>query len=354
MKNTSSINSALIFLGLLLALVFVSAVPVSAATITTPRTYLNRQRANQTTGQQFDVFFTEASGKTGTDNEVRVIFPDGDDTEWCRTAGAVGVTGITDPEGATETATALLGTLAATCAQGFGSGSAESNADRLLITGVGALVASTKYGVRITDDGGAGVTGTATPAANSIRVEVRTYEDSGTLEDTGILALSLISDDQIVVTAVVDVTLSVSLDTNSINLGTLSTATVDQGGVVSTVSTSASAGYISLVKYNNTLTSTPNTIADTTGGTIVAGTSEYGASSSDSGNTIGVWSPATCGDTGSTSNATALTTSFQSFASDTVAVTAQPITLCFLTSISGTQAPGTYTSTATLVTTARF
>lgn len=340
---------------LVVGLFAVAAAPLTliAATLTTPRMYMNRQIANRTTGQEFEIFFTPAtnvSGGAGA-NEVRIIFPDGDDTEWCRTAGSLTVTGVANPAGATESATSLPGTLAGTCAQGSGSGAAESNADRLLITGVDNLTASTKYGLKVVANTAA--LGTATPAANSIKVTVKT-RDNSTEIDSGTLAVSLISDDQVLVTAVVDVTLSVSLDTNSINLGTLSTSNVNQGGVVSTISTSAAGGYISLVKYGATLTSGGNTIADTTGGTIVAGTSEYGASSSDSGNTIGIWSPTACSTTASTSNATALTTSFQSFASNTVAVTNEGTTLCFLASTSSTQAPGTYTSTATLVTTARF
>lgn len=325
----------------------------TAATLTTPRMYMNRQIANQSTGQTFQIFFTPAtnvSGGAGA-NEVRIIFPDGDDTEWCRTAGSLTVTGIANPTGATESATSLPGTLAGTCAQGSGSGSAESNADRLLLTGVDNLTSGTKYGVQVVANTAA--LGTANPAANDIKVTVNVRDNSSQI-DTGTLAVSLISNDQVVVTATVDVTLSVSLDTNSINLGTLSTSNVNQGGVVSTISTSAASGYTSLVKYDATLTSGVNTIPDTSGGTIVAGTSEYGASSSDTGNTIGIWSPTACSTTSSTSNATALTTTFQSFASNTAAVTNEATTLCFLASTSATQAPGTYQSTATLVTTAKF
>lgn len=56
----------------------------------------------------------------------------------------------------------------------------------------------------------------------------------------------------------------------------------------------------------------------------------------------------------STSNATALSTTFKDYASNTVGVTNEATTLCFAASTSATQAPGTYSSTATLVTTARF
>jgi len=335
------------------AFVLFKVVPADGAPLTTARIYMNRQIANQATGQQFEVFFTpttNVSGGAGA-NEIRIIFPDGDDGEWCRSAGSLTVTDVTNPEGATESATNLPGTQAGTCAQGSGTGSAESNADRFLITSVDNLTGGTKYGFKIVANTAA--LGTATPAANNIKVEVRT-RDNSTQIDASTIALSLVSNDQITVTAVVDATLTVTLDTNTAALGTLSTATVSKAGIVSQVSTSAANGYISLVKYDQTLTSGVNTIGGVSGGTIAAGESEYGAASSDSGNTIGQWSPANCTPGASTSNATTLTTSFQSFASNTVAATNESTTLCFLTSASAVQAPGTYTSTATLVTTALF
>jgi len=324
----------------------------TAAAITTPRNYLNRQKAAETTGIQHEIFFTEASGKTSTDNEVRIIFPDADDGLWCRSAGSLTLTAITNPTGATESATGLLGSLSGTCAQGSGSGAAESNSDRLLITGVGALSASTKYGVRAV--GNVAALGTAA-AANNIKVEVRTYEDSGTLEDTGTLALSLIADDQVSVTATVDATLSVALSGTTASLGTLSTSNVNQASITSTISTNASGGFVSLVKYGATLTSGANTIPDESGGgTIVAGTSEYGASSDDTTSVDLATTSNSCATGGGPMNATALSTTFKIFASESAAASADVTTLCFVATTSATQQPGSYTSTATLVTTARF
>ena len=149
-------------------------------------------------------------------------------------------------------------------------------------------------------------------------------------------------------------TLSVLLSGNTAALGTLSVSSVNQADITSTVTTNATSGYISMVKYDHTLTSGTDTIADTAGGTIVAGTAEYGASSSQSGNTIAQWNPAACSNTASTSNATALTTAFQSFASNAGAATSEVTTLCFEASITAASAAGSYHSNATVVTTARF
>lgn len=347
--TTSSVRrQRLTHLSLLAGLLGFLVVPmsVSAGTLTTPRDYLNRQIASQTTGIQHEVFFTatnNVSGGAGV-NKVTLTFPDSDN--WCATAGSdLTVTGITNPTGATESASALPGTLSGACAQ--------SSQDTVTITGVDNLTGGTKYGVRIAD--GATAKLGSPVAGNNIKVTITTNNGSTDI-DSGTYAVSILSDDQVLVSASIEVTLSVSLDTTSVNLGTLDATNINKGAVVSTVSTSAASGYVSLVKYDNTLTSpASDTIPDTAGGTIVAGaSSEYGVSTSDASNTITQWSPASCTTGATTSNASALTTTFQSFASNTVGATNEATTLCFMATVTATQAPGTYTSTATLVTTGRF
>ena len=322
-----------------------------AATLTTPRDYLNRQKAGLTTGVQHQVFFTVSSSGTLTNGKVKLIFPDADDGLWCRVAGSdLAVTQIQNPTGATESASAsTIGTLAGSCTQGSGG----SSFDTIIVTFSGTINNSTKYGLQIAD-GSTGKLGTSA-AGNDKKVTINTTTSGDVVTDTNTYALSIIGDDQVLVSALVDVTLSVSLDVNSIALGTLSTANVYKGAATTTVSTSAASGYISLVKYDQTLTSTTGaTIGGVVGGTIAAGESEYGASSSQSGNTIGQWSPASCTTGATTSNATSLSTTFQDYASRGTAATNEATTLCIMASITGTQAPGTYTSTATLVTTAHF
>jgi len=323
----------------------------SAIPLTASRAYMNRQIAAQTSGQQFELFFTPTFSLSLDSGTLLIVFPDADDGLWCRSAGTLTPTGIANPSGATESATSISTFGSTSCAIGSGTGSADSNRDRLSIVVAQAITSGTKYGVRVV--GNSGVLGTAA-AANNIKAEMRWSDNDNANFNTSTVALSLVADDQIAVSALVDVTLSVTLSSNTAALGTLSTSQVNQAGVTSTVSTSAAGGYISVVNYGATLTSGANTIPNTSGGTIVAGTSEFGASSSQSGNTIGQWSPTSCASTSSTSNATALSGTFQSFANNTSAVTNEVATLCFLASISGSQAPGSYTSTATLVTTARF
>ena len=152
-------------------------------------------------------------------------------------------------------------------------------------------------------------------------------------------------------------TLTVALSGTSASLGALDATHVNQAGITSTVSTSGPNGYASLVKYNNTLTDATNdTIADTSGPTIAIGQEKFGVSTSETSpvQTITGWSPASCATTTTPSNATALTTSFQGFASSNVNVSSQATTLCFLAGSTATTKPGSYTSTATIVTTSRF
>lgn len=147
-------------------------------------------------------------------------------------------------------------------------------------------------------------------------------------------------------------TLSVSLSPTTADLSALDVNHVNQAGVVSTVTTSG--GYVSLVKYDHTLTSGAYTIPDTSGGTIAIGESEFGAATSQASNTIAQWSPTSCATTTSTSNATALSATYKSYASAAAHVSGQSTTLCLLGSVSGTTPAGAYTSTLTVVTTARF
>lgn len=334
--------------GLLLSLV---AHPGSseAAQLTNARDYLNRQQASVTTGIQHEVFLkpaTSVSGGAGT-NKVILVFPDGDDGLWCRTAGTLTVTPITNPTGATETSGTLLpGTPTGACTQGSGG----SSFDTFTISAVDNMSAGTNYGVRFV--GNTAVLGTAA-AANDIKVIVKTNNGTSDI-DTQTIALSLIASDQVSVTATIDPTLTVVLNTTTAALGTLSTSQVSQAAVTSTVTTNAAAGYVSLVKYSGTMTNGVQTLADTAGGTIVAGTSEFGVSTSASSQTISTWSPTACATTGTTSTASALTTTFQSFGSSASAVSADVTTLCFLASTTALQAPGSYTATATMVTTAKF
>jgi hypothetical protein len=147
-------------------------------------------------------------------------------------------------------------------------------------------------------------------------------------------------------------TLTVSLSGSSINLAALSASVVTQGGISSTVTTNAPSGYVSVVKYDQTLTAGSQTIPNA-GGSLTNGTAGFGASTSKSGQTI-AQTTTSCSTGAGTFNASSLSTTFQSFASSATPATGDSTTLCMLAGISGTTAPGSYQSTITIVTTPRF
>jgi hypothetical protein len=174
-------------------LLLVHPEPSQGGALGTPRDYLNRQQAAVASGIVHEVFFTTSGAVSGGpgSNAVILVFPDADDGLWCRTAGSLTGTGIENPTGATESATALPGTLLGACSAGSGPGSF----DTLTIIGVDNLAPGTKYGIRIAGNGAA--LGSAA-AANGIKVTIKT--NNGTSDvDLGTINLALIANDQVAV-----------------------------------------------------------------------------------------------------------------------------------------------------------
>lgn len=328
-----------------------SAPAANAAQLTTVRMYLSRQTGGLASGEQFELFFTPATTLTGSTNHVILTFP-GSNGTWCKTnAGTLTLTAITAPTPTIQTAesaTGILGTVTGAC---------TTNPDTFTISAVGALQAGTKYGVRIA--GNSSAIGTAA-AGNNIKYQVDTQQAS-TPTDTYTAALSLVTSDQYTVSATVDPTLSVALSATTLNLSgvnALDTTHVNYQGVTSTVTTNAKNGYVSVVSYSGVLSNGTDTIADA-GGTATPGTAGFGASTSQSTQTVATSNVTpSCSTTQQqqtgAANATSLTTTGKQFASASAPASSDATTLCFLLAIAGTTPPGAYSTTVTLVTTARF
>lgn len=162
---------------------------------------MNRLNENRTSGTEHIVLFTTTNAVTGgaDTNKVFISFPDAEDATWCDTAGVLLVAGDTS-----EGATALPSTsgLEANCTQGgVGTG------DLISITKVDNLAAGTKYGVKILDN--VGLLGT--PGAGSDK-KVTVFTNNGfATVDTGSLALSIVANDQVTVTANVDPTFTFAI-----------------------------------------------------------------------------------------------------------------------------------------------
>lgn len=198
----------------------------NANALTSAYLYLSRMKVNITgagadTLEYVLAFSTSQTIPTG--GTVTLTFPDDDDGFWCKTAGALTVTGVTSSSSdlagtnwAIDAALPAATTLTASCTKGSGAGSA----DKITISSVGAISTSTTYGVKLANGTTAGVLGTDDTAGNhNVTIEVR----NGTVSDSSTFGIRLIADDRVVISATVSATPSVtcSLSTNTVNLGSL-------------------------------------------------------------------------------------------------------------------------------------
>lgn len=314
-----------------------------AGTLTTPRDYLNRVKENLTSGVQHEVFFTTetaVSGGVGI-NEVKLNFPAADVGDWCATAGTLTALGITDPTGGSESATALPGTLTAACTQ-IGN-------DEIVVSAVNDLTAATKYGVRITDTG----TGSLGTPANTTTgtVTVSTTEGAGDI-DAANTAVDIITDDQIAVSATVPPSITFTISSNTIALGTLSSAAVSTGSHTVQTVTNAVSGYTTLVYDDGNLRKGADDINDVADLAVTVGSEEYGISTTDTGQDIITDGGGGC--SGSTYDADPITTTQQSAAGAASGPVDETITICYMASIATTTVAGAYAHTVTFVTVGLF
>lgn len=132
-------------------------------------------------------------------------------------------------------------------------------------------------------------------------------------------------------------TLSATLSTNAINLGTLSTSAVSTISQTLTVTANIATGYVTYISDDGNLRSGSNDINDVSGGTVTAGTEGYGLRTSG---TAGQMNAAD----------TAVTTGLQTIARSTVPVANEVTTITYKAAIGSGTSAGTYSHTATLST----
>ena len=209
---------------LVLMLSFLIVTTTQAGTLSAVYVFLSRLKINLNgTGTQavemilaIDTSTPVASGST-----IKIEFPDAEDTKWCRSAGALTVSGVASSavdlpssNWSIDAALPTSGTLAATCTQG-----STGTVDTITISNIGALTAGTTYGVKIS--GGTGTIGTDSTAGEHIlNISVNV---GGVPVDSKSIKIYLVNDDTVVVTATVaDIaSVSCSISSNSVNLGTL-------------------------------------------------------------------------------------------------------------------------------------
>lgn len=228
-KSCNFVFSLFVILASFVVLGAVNPKSVSAAQLTEAFVRIDRMKASTATGGTVCV---KMATTTGTDAKLKITFPTGftvnsTASNWTVTttnlpAGASAMPGITTASGvASQTVT-------------FPISDISSN--------------STLYCFNFASSS----TLTTSSAAND-KTGVISVTTSGDAEiDGGIYATSVISDDQIVVTASVPATFSFALGANTQALGTLSTGSVISGsGVTVTIGTNAGNGWVGWVLSAN-------------------------------------------------------------------------------------------------------
>lgn len=211
---------------------------------------------------------------------------------------------------------------------------------------------------------------TTSTAGNDKTGTITTRTSTPTTIDTASYALSIISDDQIVVTATVPATFTFSLSGNTDTFtGNLSTTTTSTSGRTVTLATNAASGWITWVKSANAALNSASTGASIpTAGSIDDAPTDLASSTgyvldvnitTDSGTGTGTVSQAAgygaeYDGTNSTSGGT-LSTTFQPIAASSGTTDGDVLTLIERAKISAVQAAATdYTDTLTVVAAGRF
>jgi hypothetical protein len=178
---------------------------------------------------------------------------------------------------------------------------------------------------------------------------------SGT--NTGSLAVPIMTDDQVTVSATVDPSITSALSATTCTLGTLVTSAINTCNYTNTVTTNAGSGYSSTIVEDGDLrTAGADTIDDETGDSDVdQGTEEYGVSSNDTTGAQDIVDTDGSGCDGTDPEAaSAITGTAQEYADNTGAVSSEVTTLCHAASIIGTTPAGSYSHIVTHITTGTF
>ncbi len=177
-------------------------------------------------------------------------------------------------------------------------------------------------------------------ATGTYYARISTYDTAttgGTLIDQGDVAFT-VTNSTVNVTAAVGETLSYSLSSTSVALGTLSSSATNSGTHTMAVSTNAAGGY-AITGSGSTLTDGSKNVPFTLDSAVTTGVSEYGVAFS--------------GATGHPAGDRNMSTS-QTVASSSAPASNATTTATYKASIAGTQAAGNYTSAITYVATATF
>ncbi|MDD5083959.1 MAG: hypothetical protein PHT88_03440 [Candidatus Moranbacteria bacterium] len=246
---------------------------------------------------------------------------------------------------------------------GIGTASAASGQDVTFPSG--DMVVGTLYCFNFTGTS----TLTNASAANNLVGTITTQLAGPTAIDSSSYALSIVTNDQIVVSASVPATFSFALSGNTDTMGTLSTTTASSTGKTVTIGTNAASGWVAWVKSANAALNSASTGATiATAGTVNNAPSDLAALTGyvldvdvTTDSATGTGSVTQASDYGAEYNGTnttsggTLSTTFQPIAASSGTTDGDVLTLIERAKISAVQGAATdYTDTLTVVAAGRF
>lgn len=342
-KQILSLSIIVLLIGYYLVPALTAPKPVHAAQAGDSYMRLSRMKAATDPGNILVVFTT--SSETQSENNISITLDSEyvSDTNFDSTAGNI-----------TTTETGIPGSSTAIGITGDVASSVASNTIEFALDA--ALSPSTEYAFIIT----AGID--LNPSASTTIIHTVFTETAGdAVIDTIDLAVPVISDDQIVITAAVPPSFTFVFDGNTDDLGTMSPSAVSSGsGNTITITTNAANGWYAWgLSANTSLDSAVQSYAIETAGsidgspsTLSSGTEGYVldvdlTTDAASGGTVSIAGEY---DGGDTSSGGTLSTSFQQLASANGTANGDEITLIPRAAIAGmTPASNDYTDTLTVV-----
>lgn len=337
--------------------------PAQAASLTSMSDVMSRLKAS--TASNHEIKFVTPTGVTADGqtiiltfssdftNVTNIVFSDIDFAE--------GNTGVCSSATFTEK------TLAATPSGATWGADGDSSTTVTITSGTGRITAGMCVRIRIGTNAVNQTTG-VNQISNGAIDDDDSIAISGTFTDTGTIAVDIITDDQVNVTATVDPTITFSISDNTIGFGSLSSsaarwATGDTLGAASdsgaahtmSVATNATSGYV--LSYNGaTLTSGGNTIdvaAITNDADGTQGAEEFGTGYSTNGSSTiasGYDHNSTPGNRDWAFVASTTTT----IVSRTTPTATETISSFYLSNIAGNTEAGSYSTNITYIATGTF
>lgn len=277
-------NSAIVFL-FIISFAFYSfgifPLVVKAATITSAKDTLTRIKA-AVTADHVVVFSLPTGVNFDSGDRLLVDFPSG-----FSLGGSWTTADFTFNDGTSRTVNAVESTASPNgvvtgCSDGANNVGVEIDTTNIIFNVIpcgGSFVASSNAAtITFTILGTAGNGTLTNPSTGEYLITISNDEDNDTvLNDNVTIAVRIITDDQVVVTASVDPSISFSLGSNSVNLGTLTSSATGTGSHTFSVGTNGAGGFA--VTYNGaTLTKGSDTILEIGGtpATSSTGVEQFG------------------------------------------------------------------------------